>query len=181
MTRDMPSVRYVMQDTRDLYHIASERSELVSHGNKVSIYRVLQSKTYRKRRELMKKFNAEINSVRDEVRETFRGVDIGTELSTQEIKRMVYMKYGRNKGSVIPSDYCYNRCNNGINYEKSLHIFEYLEDNRYKYLGENYPYTGFIYRKPKDSDVEIIVGKMVDGNLVSPINIKLEITKETSK
>ncbi len=129
----------------------------------------------------MMKFNAEINSVRDEVRETFRCVDIGTEFSAQEIKQMVYMKYSRNKGSVIPSDYCYNRCNNGINYEKSLHIFEYLEDNRYKYLGENYPYTGFIYRKPKGSDVEIIASKMVDGNLVSPINITFEITRETSK
>ncbi len=47
--RDIPSVRYVLRDTGDLYHIASECNELISHVNAVNIYRVLRNKTYRRK------------------------------------------------------------------------------------------------------------------------------------
>lgn len=100
----------------------------------------------------------------EEVKETFKNVAIGTVLTTSEVKHRVCEKFGRNPGSVIPTDYCYNRYNNGIDLEKHLKIFEYTTEKTFKYLGENYPYTGKIYHKPK-SDNEVCVGELVNGKL----------------
>ena len=100
----------------------------------------------------------------EEVRETFKNVVIGTALTTSEIKHRVYEKFGRNPGSVIPTDYCYNRYNKGIDFDKHLKIFEYTEEKNFIYLGENYPYTGKIYHKPKGG-CEICVGELVNGKL----------------
>ncbi|MBO7236746.1 MAG: hypothetical protein J6V45_01530, partial [Kiritimatiellae bacterium] len=47
--------------------------------------------------------------------------EIGTILSSAEIKQMVYNRFGRNKSSILPSDYCYNRLNFGIDYSKNVH------------------------------------------------------------
>lgn len=101
--------------------------------------------------------------IQQEVIETFIDVEIGTILSSSEIKEMVYRKFGRNKSSVIPSDYCYNRYNFGINYDKILHLFEFLESGKYKYLGQAYPYNGKIFHKIKGSTNEVVVGEVVDG------------------
>ena len=117
----------------------------------------------------------------EEVRQTFKDVPIYTEFTTSEIKDMVYSKFGRNKGSVIPSDYCYNRCNKGIKYEKSLHIFRFVESDRYVYLGENYTYTGYIYHKPKGSNEDIIVGRLEKGVLVNPINFSSDKVDKKEK
>ena len=45
-------------------------------------------------------------------------------------------------GSIIPSDYCYNLCNAGIDFSKWPHLFEWVARGRYKFWGKNYPYTG---------------------------------------
>ena len=76
---------------------------------------------------------------------------------------MVNLKFGRNKSSVIPSDYCYNRYNFGINYDKILHLFEFLESGKYKYLGQTYPYNAKISHKIKGSTNEVVVGEVIDG------------------
>lgn len=68
-----------------------------------------------------------------------------------------------NTGSIIPSDYCYNRINNGIDFKKSLKIFEFLGKGEYKYLGMNYPYTGKIYSKQIGDSIETEVGFWKDG------------------
>lgn len=96
---------------------------------------------------------------------TLKDFAVGTEFSRSEIVGLVSEKFGRNPDSVIPSDYCYNRLNSGINYEKYLHLFEYTDRNTYKYLGVDYPYTGKIYHKPKGG-CEICVGEWVDGKIV---------------
>lgn len=101
--------------------------------------------------------------IEQEIIETFNAVEIGTILSSAEIKEMVNLKFGRNKSSVIPSDYCYNRYNFGINYDKTLHLFEFLENGQYRYLGQEYRYNGKIFHKIKGSNGEIIVGEVVDG------------------
>ena len=49
----------------------------------------------------------------EEVKSTFENTEIGTVFSTGEIKDLVYAKYGRNRKSVIPSDYSYNLTNKG--------------------------------------------------------------------
>ncbi|MGP7817388.1 DUF7225 domain-containing protein [Niallia sp. 01092] len=78
-----------------------------------------------------------------------------------EVKSMLQDEYGTNPASVILSDYCYNRYNNGIAFNK--HLFEYITRSSYKYLGENVTYTGFIFHKPKGCDRESIIGEWVSG------------------
>ena len=54
----------------------------------------------------------------------------------------------------IPSDYCYNRKNYVINYEKQPHYFLFLERGRYKYVGKNYNYNGFVEHNPKIKNIK---------------------------
>jgi hypothetical protein len=60
----------------------------------------------------------------------------GMVMTSEFIKAKVKEKFGVNVDSVIPSDFCYNRINNGIQFKKENRIFEYLGRNQYKYLGE---------------------------------------------
>lgn len=91
----------------------------------------------------------------DKVKDTFAKHEIGTILSTSEIKDMVILKHGGNRGSIIPSDYCYNLTNKGKINDPILakfNIFEWISRGKYKYLGENYPYTGLIISNPRNKD-----------------------------
>lgn len=76
-------------------------------------------------------------------------------LTSAQIKSLVSLKFGTKEGSIIISDYCYNRTNRGINFNH--HLFHYISRNEYRYLGENYNYSGEIYWKPRNKD-EIFVG-----------------------
>ena len=104
------------------------------------------------------------STVMAEVIQAFKDTPIGTEFTRSEIISMVTKNFDRNESSIIPSDYCYNRLNNGINYEKTIHLFEYTATKQYRYLGINYPYTGKIYHKPKGS-YEVCVGELINGRL----------------
>ena len=88
----------------------------------------------------------------------FKGRD-GQEFSRSEIIDGILEEYpGTNRTSLIPSDYCYNITNQGIPFKQ--HIFEYLEHGRYRYLGQNYRYTGLIYWKGK------VVGEWSGGKII---------------
>ena len=71
----------------------------------------------------------------------------------------------------------------GIKFTK--HIFEYLDSNSYKYLGENFPYNGNIIHKPKGQEIEKIVGEWKNGikflESTSEIWIGLDQSKYTIK
>lgn len=100
--------------------------------------------------------------------------EIANELSTnfgtdyiitlQELYSILLARYGTKRGSIIPSDYCYNRVNNGITLKKPA-VFEFLGNGAYRCLGSNYPYNGNIYHKPKGQG-EFIVGKCVNGERI---------------
>ena len=80
-------------------------------------------------------------TVLEKVLETFKNTEIGTILTTAEIKQMVHAKFNTNKGSVIPSDYSYNMTNKGIVGKlEDFNIFIQLKRGVYKYVGENYKY-----------------------------------------
>ncbi len=80
-------------------------------------------------------------TILDEVRETFKDIELDTEFTTAEIKKMVYLKFGRNERSVIPSDYSYNMTNKGkIGSLEYFNIFIQLRRGVYKFVGENYKY-----------------------------------------
>lgn len=74
----------------------------------------------------------------------------------REIISFVHNKFGITEGSIIPSDYCYNRVNDGITLAKPT-LFEYVGTGRYRCLGVQYPYNGSIYHK------ELIVGRCENG------------------
>lgn len=85
-------------------------------------------------------------------------------LSVTEIKRKLISKFNTNPNSIILSDYCYNRYNNGIPFNK--HLFIYISRNTYRYVGENYNYTGLIFHKPRGLNYESVVGEWDKGKFI---------------
>ena len=85
-------------------------------------------------------------------------------MTSSQIKDMVSRKFGTNKNSVLPSDYCYNRTNKGISFSK--HIFEMIDRDNYRYLGENYPYSGHVYHRPMRAAGDSIVGEWKNGRII---------------
>ncbi len=116
----------------------------------------------------------------EEMIETFRTTPLNTELTRGEIIEKVHHKFGRTKESIIPSDYCYNRLNNGISYDKQPHLFEYIYDKKYIYLGLNFPYTGKIFHKPKGCP-EICVGELINGVRMSEFSKEIDYKDNRKK
>ena len=83
-------------------------------------------------------------------------------ITATEVKKELKATYGTNTSSILLSDYCYNRTNDGIKFDK--HIFQYIKKNTYKYLGEGYGFTGKIYHKPIKQKVDRIVGEWINGD-----------------
>ena len=67
--------------------------------------------------------------------------------STDDIKKELNEKYATPFNSVIPTDYCYNCTNKGINFDLSTRFFEKIEGGLFKSLGPNYSYTGTVLNK----------------------------------
>lgn len=67
-----------------------------------------------------------------------------------------------------PSDLCYNRTtkHDVSGFAEAIHLFEYVGRNSYRILGEKYPYSGVIERRPKGEKNTISVGKWKDGNCI---------------
>ena len=107
----------------------------------------------------------------DEIIKSFENVEIHTIFTRSEIIDRVASKYGRNRESIIPSDYCYNRYNNGVSFENRVCLFKYTDDKKYEYLGLNYPFTGRIFHKPKGSTAEICVAQFVNGVLQKDVSV----------
>jgi hypothetical protein len=63
---------------------------------------------------------------------------------SQEIERLGKGKYAR--GSILPSDYCYNLINKAP-FSFRYPVFEWVERGKYTYLGPNYNYVGPILWK----------------------------------
>ena len=100
--------------------------------------------------------------ISEQFKQTFRDTDTGTEFTKADIVQEMRSRFGTNESSIIPSDYCYNRLNNGIDFTSQMHLFEYTSDKTYRYLGENAPYSGPVFHKPKGCP-EICVGHMKNG------------------
>ena len=89
---------------------------------------------------------------------------MGSQVTSAEIKKELKDKFCTNISSIILSDYCYNRINDGIMFKKETRIFEYIDRNTYCYLGVSHPFTGKIIHKPIMSKSEIIVGEWNNGH-----------------
>ncbi len=78
-------------------------------------------------------------------------------ICTGELKKLVSERYGANKGSVIPSDYCYNIINKGIDPQKKPRLLLQAKRGEYRCCGLNFPYNGPVMHKGR------IVGQCVNG------------------
>ena len=67
------------------------------------------------------------------------------------------------RGSIIPTDYCYNRINNGIDFESQPHCFTVDEHANYRILGQDAGYTGKIYHRTRNSSKLTVVGEWRKG------------------
>lgn len=113
-------------------------------------------------------------SINDKINDSFKNVEIEKIFKRQEIIDRVLELYEVNESSIIPSDLCYNRVNGNMDITKSNKLFEYINVNSYKYLGPNYPYTGDVYTKKKNSDEEVKVGSWNNGEYKVIIDLKAE-------
>lgn len=87
-------------------------------------------------------------------------------VTTSEIKDWCRRNYGTNDGSIIPTDYCYNRTNNGLNKVGTVQrpmLFEYVERGKFRCLGLDYPYSGDMFARPKGSKEDVVVGHWEQG------------------
>ena len=91
-------------------------------------------------------------------------------ISLKELYELLGARFQTKEGSIIPSDYCYNRVNKGIDFYKKPRLLEFLGDGMYECLGENYPYDKAVYTKPKGSKQEIVVGHWENGTFVPNSN-----------
>lgn len=87
----------------------------------------------------------------------------GDIVTATAVKKRVVEAFQTNPASIILSDYCYNRFNNGIAFTK--HLFIYLDRNTYKYVGENDAYTGLIYQKKRGAQETEVVGEWKRGEV----------------
>ncbi len=104
----------------------------------------------------------------EKLKSVFTEDDYDKIFSRKEIIGMVADKHG--KLEVIPSDYCYNRYNAGIDIYKNINerrcLFVYSGRNQYIYKGSGYAYTGEISHKPKGCKKDISAGEMKDGIII---------------
>ena len=91
-------------------------------------------------------------------------------ISIKELHEICYSRFYTAKRSIIPSDYCYNRVNRGINFQKQPHFFSFLGKGMYKCLGENDLFSGEVYTRPKGETVDIKIGEWRKGILYPNAN-----------
>lgn len=103
-------------------------------------------------------------TILDQIKAILKGKE-GYRVSSSQIKKELKAAFGTNPSSVMISDYCYNRTNDGINFEQRPHLFKYLARNEYEFLGENYKYTGKIFHKPINRKIREY-GEWISGRLV---------------
>jgi hypothetical protein len=65
-----------------------------------------------------------------------------------ELVQQVASECGCTEGSVLPSDHCYNRTNHGVGL-RHKRLFLHVGRGLYRFVGENYPYTGPVHHYPK--------------------------------
>lgn len=116
---------------------------------------------FEKKREFEKmKINEQLKTI---VSEIISEYGPNYKISLKEIYELLSARFGTNTNSIIPSDYCYNRTNKGIEFLKRPHFFQFLGDGMYKCLGENFLYDGPVVAAEKGQTNETEVGYWKNG------------------
>jgi hypothetical protein len=80
-----------------------------------------------------------------------------------ELVKQVAAECGCSPDSVIPSDHCYNRTNDGMP-EDNTPIFILEERGLYRFVGRAYSYTGALWHHPTGGE-PYQIGQWVAGKL----------------
>lgn len=91
-------------------------------------------------------------------------------ISLRELYELLSARFQTNSGSIIPSDYCYDRVNKGIDFHKKPHLFKFLGDGMYECLGENYSFNGSVLTLERGAKDEVEVGSWENGVLIKNEN-----------
>ena len=110
--------------------------------------------------------------------DTFANTPINSEFTRSEIIKFVTSKHGCNPDSVMPSDYCYNRLNKGINYEKHLHLFEYTDAEGNALEADEEITCGA--GETVDLYVKVTLRVSPQANLTAAFNLNLTATSKTT-
>ena len=87
----------------------------------------------------------------------------GTIMSVNQLYDMVAGVYFIKRISFLPSDYCYNRTNEGLVFDSHVHLFEWIEAGKYRLLGQGYPYSGTVYCRRRGDSVDTVYGHWNNG------------------
>lgn len=79
-----------------------------------------------------------------------------------ELTRQAALLCGYQESSVIPSDFCYNRTNSGIECPNQP-LFVQEGRGQYRFVGLCYPYKGAMFHKPHGQP-ERVVGSWHEGD-----------------
>lgn len=99
----------------------------------------------------------------NEIEQYLSNIPINSILKTGEFRTILSNIHGRSKDCYIPTDYCYNRFNNGINFETQPKFFIYIKRGQVKFVGKHYIYTGPVLHKLKRSKLETEIGYCHNG------------------
>lgn len=88
---------------------------------------------------------------------------IASKMTPDQLYSLVTATYPMNRNSFLPADYCYNRTNEGIDFEKHVHLFARTDEGNYLILGENYPYSGPVYYRKRGETKDSICGVWTNG------------------
>ncbi len=90
-------------------------------------------------------------SIAGMLRSVLTGVEPGSLMNGHDIISAVLEAFPNQtkKGSILLSDKCYNITNAGLSATYDFRIFEYISAGTYRYLGEGYPYSGYVTWKDK--------------------------------
>lgn len=73
------------------------------------------------------------------------------------VSEVVEQGYHNKVGSIIPSDYCYNRFNLGLFRKNNIKLFVWHKDEGlYEFVGEDFSYCGDIYGNSKYVSGDVI-------------------------
>ena len=90
------------------------------------------------------------------------------EFTASELKKLIHDQCDIKLGSIIPTDYCYNRINQGIIKGNTFddvrpRLLHYVKYGVFQCIGSNKPYSGTVKARPQGTYKDITVGEWIKG------------------
>ena len=95
-----------------------------------------------------------VRKIQEEIEQFLSSMPLNHEFSRKWFKTELGRQFNRSEDSYIPSDYCYNRTNKGVKYDRQPHYFLHIGRGKYQYVGKNYQYKGNIEQYPQNKKLQ---------------------------